>query len=287
MNQTNTKSTQWSIRYAGATGFGFEKPDPSMFTKLVRLLRPTPSAETAFFILKNRAANPEEVRTLIFSGGGLAAGLKIRATMNLNPNWIDFETEQPYSFSDFIGPARIGSFNVSIGIGYSVGFVTFSNIDIKQAWWKGEEINISGPIGGTSISLGYHPLGTVTIPSLNDEMADTTSQLAPETTTQEYISGMNEKESPIDIDSSTNDNNSDVIWTDTVEIDASQPGIAIDTDCDGFPDQTRPADVYTEPNDGLNPSSCTNQAEADLLNGYQDAQEEPPISDIGPDTDID
>jgi len=110
MNQTNTKSTQWSIRYAGATGFGFEKPDPGMFTKIVRLLRPSPSAEAAFFILKNRVTG--EVRSIIFSGGGLAAGLKIRATMNLNPNWIDFETEQPYSFSDFIGPARIGSFNL-------------------------------------------------------------------------------------------------------------------------------------------------------------------------------
>jgi len=78
-------------------------------------------------------------------------------------------------------------------------------------------------------------------------MADTTSQLAPGTTPQESISAKDGKELPID--SSTNDHNPDVIWTDTVEIDASQPGIAIDTDCDGFPDQTRPADVYTELND--------------------------------------
>lgn len=153
------KSTKWALKFVGMAGFSGGRLLPRSPV--------SPGAQAAVFELMNMTTG--ETRILSFSGGGLTASLfKGRAQASV-PHWITFETEQPHVFDDFQGPARMGNVSAGLGTAYSHVFVVFSEIDIKQAWWKGEEIDMHGLGAGTGVDVSWYPLGAIAILGKDDQ----------------------------------------------------------------------------------------------------------------------
>ncbi len=150
MSARPSGSTRWAFRYYATIGYSFSSL-PAVWkliskgyslSRLGRFLMPGPVARAAVFEVWNKENGETQFYT--FSGGGVGSGFT-RVAANLQPTWITFTTEKPYTHADFQGGARIGNLSIGVGVTRSLlGFITFNNIDIKQAWWKGDEISLVG-----------------------------------------------------------------------------------------------------------------------------------------------
>ncbi len=180
-NPFSTSSTEWAVRYVGDAAFkvpiglkvfkhGLKALKYGL--KLKNLFGVGPAVTGALFELKNLATSTGESQMLFFLGAGAQAGFG-RTAATLDPSWVIFQTERPYTFADFEGGARLGNLSLSIGVGGSlISFLVFNGIDVAQAWWNGESLNVSGLVGGTNLNLSYFPLGMTKLVG-SDEIVET------------------------------------------------------------------------------------------------------------------
>lgn len=168
------KSTSWAIRNAGAMGFSIPTSGKALkkLMKLRNLLKPGLDVKLAVFQLKN--LDTQEERIFSFVGACFAVGFS-SASANIEQGWVHFETERPYGFEDFKDGARMANLSCGGGVGYSlVNFVVFNGIDVKQAWYLGDEIHLEGLSAEVGAELIYCPVGfTMPISDASDSVKDT------------------------------------------------------------------------------------------------------------------
>lgn len=172
----NTPSTQWALRQLGSVSLGIPTGSKALklLFKLKNFLTPGPSVQASAFQLKNCITG--DVETITFTGVGVSAGLP-SASASLQPDWITFETEKAYTFSDFEGFANVGGLSAGLGVNYSLSYVMFNGIDVKQAEYKRERIDLSGFSVGAGLGVGLYPLGVVNIVDAKDIMLDSVPNL--------------------------------------------------------------------------------------------------------------
>jgi len=181
----HTRSTQWAMRTIGMISLKIpRKLRVPTSVKDLFSLKPGPAVSGVILEIKNLTNNNKQIMT--FVGGGLQAGFFSRTSASLDPSWIQFETEKTYTLEDFEGFARTGGLSLSMGVGWATGFFVFNNIDIKQQWYLGEQINLNGPVGGVAAGLEYYPLGYVT--ALTKDMFEYAEfELAPGVDSQQLV----------------------------------------------------------------------------------------------------
>ncbi|MDJ0826609.1 MAG: hypothetical protein QNJ16_13995 [Rhodobacter sp.] len=156
-------STKWALKYVGTAGISGG-----------RFLRRSPvslATTVALFELKDMSRPNAKPRMLMFQGTGASASAYQGRAQASIPSWIVFETEKPYTFEDFTGWARMGNVSAGVGKAISSGFIVFNNIDIKQAWWRGDEIDLTGIGAGTGVEISYYPVGKTYFVAKRDQDA--------------------------------------------------------------------------------------------------------------------